>query len=168
MARFGRAFPVPRSRVLHYRLGSASVALTGTVTSSCTEANIVAGGKTIILTVAGDTWVASGATFNAQRQNIINGIDSAQAEATGWDAVVKAGLAVTDVVRTDSFTVTVTLPAFASYDISALETVTATVPSTALSLASAIVASPIFTVSASGGASGSGSVFGSLVIRAAA
>lgn len=125
-----------------------SCALTGTVTSSITEADIVAGSKTLILTVTGDTYVASGATFDAQRQNIINGIDSAQAEATGWDAVVKAGLAVTDVVRTSDTVVTITLPAFAPYNITATETITATVPSTALTGAAALVASPTFTVSA--------------------
>ena len=127
---------------------SVTVALTGTVTSSITEADIVTGGKTIILTLTGDTWVASGGTFDAQRQNIINGIDSAQAEGTGWDAVVKAGLAVTDVVRTSDTVVTITLDAFATYDITATETITATVPATALVGNSAIVASPTFTVSA--------------------
>ncbi len=34
-----------------------TVALTGTVTSSITESDIVTGGKTIILTVTGTTWV---------------------------------------------------------------------------------------------------------------
>lgn len=57
---------------------SGTAALTGTVTSSIKETDIVAGGKTIILTLTGDTWVADGDTFNAQRQNIIDGIGSAQ------------------------------------------------------------------------------------------
>lgn len=39
--------------------GGPSAALTGTITGSITEADIVAGGKTIILTLTGDTWVAS-------------------------------------------------------------------------------------------------------------
>jgi hypothetical protein len=127
---------------------AATCALSGTVTASITESDIVAGGKTIILTLTGDTWVAAGGTFDAQRQNIINGIDSAQAEATGWDAVVKAGLAVSAVVRTSATVVTVTLPAFATYNITANETITATIPSTALSGGAAITASPTFTVSA--------------------
>jgi len=108
---------------------AGSVALTGTVTND-SEVDIRTGGSTIILTVSDDTWVAAGATFDAERQNIINGIDSAQAEATGWDAVVKAGLVVTDVVRTSNTVVTVTLPAFGTYDITAPETITATVPAT--------------------------------------
>ena len=56
-------------------VASASAALTGEVTESITEADIVAGGKRIILTLTGDTWVAAGATFDAQRQAIINGLD---------------------------------------------------------------------------------------------
>ena len=91
--------------------------------------------------------MATGATFNGQRQNIINGIDSAQAEAAGWDAEVKANLAVTTVVRTSDTVVTVTLSAQAGYDITATETITATVPATALTGAGALVASPTFTVS---------------------
>jgi hypothetical protein len=126
---------------------AATIALTGTITTA-TETDIVNGGKTIILTVTGDTWVASGATFDAQRQNIIDGIDSAQAEATGWDAEVKAKMAVTEVVRTSDTVVTITLAAQAAYDITATETITATVPATALTGATQIVASPTFQITA--------------------
>ena len=38
-------------------LVSASAAVTGTITASITEADIVAGGKTIVLTLTGDTWI---------------------------------------------------------------------------------------------------------------
>lgn len=138
---------------------TATCALTGTITSSATEADIVAGGKTIILTLTGDTWVASGATFDAIRQDIIDGIDSAQAEANGWDAVVKAGEAVTAVVRTSNTVVTITLSAFASYDITATETITATVPAAALSGGFSILASPTFTVAAAA-AAGGGLIYG--------
>lgn len=133
-----------------------SVALTGTATASITEGDIVTGGKTIILTVTGGRWVPTGASFDAQRQNIINGIDSAQAEATGWDAVVKAGLAVTAVARTSDTVVTVTLSAFATYNITAQETITATIPSTALAGGLAVVASPTFTITADVVPGGSG------------
>lgn len=124
-----------------------TVALTGTITSSATDANIVAGGKTIILTASYDTWVAAGATFDAQRQNIINGLDSAQSEANGWDAVVKAGQGVSGVVRTSNTVVTITLDAFASYAITATETITATIPATALTGGNTVVATPTFTIS---------------------
>ncbi len=127
-----------------------TVALTGTAAASITEADIVAGGKTIILTLTNDTWVASGAAFDAIRQDIINGLDSAQAEAAGWDAVVKATQAVTGVVRTSDTIVTITLDAFGTYDITATETITATVPATALNRAQAVIATPTFTISAVG------------------
>jgi hypothetical protein len=125
-----------------------TAALTGTITASATETDIRAGGKTIILTLTGDTWVSAGATFDAQRQNIINGLTAASSPANGWNNVVKAGAAVTDVVRTSNTVVTITLEAFASYDITATETVTATIPATALTGGNAITASPTFTVSA--------------------
>ena len=48
--------------------------LSGTVTASIDEVDIRDGGKTVILTLSDDTWVAAGATFDAQRQNIIDGI----------------------------------------------------------------------------------------------
>ena len=130
-----------------------TAAITGTATATIAEADVVTGGKTIIITLTNDTWVAAGASFDGQRQNIINGIDSAQAEAAGWDAVVKATQGVAGVVRTSASVVTITLDAFASYDITAQETITVTVPSSAL-VASivAVVGSPTFTVSATGAA----------------
>ncbi|MDD5406989.1 MAG: hypothetical protein PHE73_08645 [Sulfurovaceae bacterium] len=142
---WGTADAVARE-ILYLALGGRTIALTGTATASITEADIVAGGKTIILTLTGDTWVATGATFDAQRQNIINGLDSAQAEATGWDAEVKAKIPVTDVVRTSDTVVTITLSAEAGYNITATETITATIPATALTGGVAVVASPTFTV----------------------
>lgn len=126
---------------------STSAALSGTVTTA-TETDIVNGGKTVVLTLTGDTWVTTGATFDAQRQNIINGIDSAQSEATGWDAEVKAKIPVTDVVRTSDTVVTITLSAEAAYNITATETITATIPATALTGNAQIVASPTFQVTA--------------------
>lgn len=139
----------PLKRVIYApAISGATAALTGTVTTA-TEADIVAGGKTIILTLTGDTWVAAGATFDAQRQNIINGLTSAQSEATGWNLVPKALQGVAGVVRTSDTVVTITLDAQATYNITATETITATIPSTALTGAVAIVAAPTFSVTAS-------------------
>jgi hypothetical protein len=129
--------------------GLSGIALTGTVTSSITEADIVTGGKTIILTLTGDVWVvAAGGLFDAQRQNIINGCTSAQSETHGWNNEVKAKIAVTDVVRTSDTVCTITLDAEAGYDITATETITVTVPGTALLLGTGAVASPTFTITA--------------------
>jgi len=129
-----------------YEITAPTAALTGTITSSTLESDIVTGGKTIILTLTNAKWIASG-SFNAQRQNIINGLDSGGVEAGGWDAVVKATQGVSGVVRTSDTVVTITLDNFASYSITADETITATIPYSALENAMGIVASPTFTVS---------------------
>lgn len=145
MARLGRAQPF-KPLIRTFRIVPAVATITGTITPSATKTDIVTGGKTIIITLIGDSWVASGATFDAQRQNIINGIDSNQSEANGWDAVVKATQGVAGVVRTSNTVVTVTLDAFASYNITTTETITVTVPSTAVLLGAQVVGTPTFTV----------------------
>ena len=121
------------------------VAVTGTILTA-TESQIVAGGLTIILTVTGDTWVTAGALFNAQRQAIINGLTSSSSQTNGWNAQVKANLAVTDVVRTSNTVVTITLDAEPGYAVTANETVTVTVPGSALAGAVGSIATPTFTV----------------------
>lgn len=135
---------------------SVSVALSGTVSPSITEADVVAGGKTIILTVTNDTWIVAGAlSFDLQRQNIINGLTSAQSETLGWNNVVKALQGVAGVVRTSDTVVTITLDAEITYDITATETITATVPGTALVGGTSPVATPTFNVTAVGAAGAS-------------
>jgi len=143
MAQLGRAQPFPVK--YGHRIGSYAE-ISGTITANVTESDIVAGGKTIIITLIADEWVAAGASFDAQRQNIINGLDSAQAEATGWNAVVRDTEPVTSVVRTSNTVVTITLVAHATYDITAQETITVTVPGSALIGAVEVVATPTFTV----------------------
>lgn len=123
---------------------AATVALTGDYPSI--PQDVVNGGKQIILTVTGDTWVASGAVFNATRAAIIAGMDSAQAEANGWDAEVKAKEVVGAVVRISATVVTITFTASAAYAITAPETITVTVPAAALVGAAPIVASPTFVI----------------------
>lgn len=104
-----------------------------------------------------DPWVAvvielvRNTPFTSARQAIINGLDSAQSEAAGWDAVVKAGQGVAGVVRTSDTVCTITLDAFASYNITATETITATLPASAFYGNTSAVASPTFTVASSGG-----------------
>ena len=137
---------IPRARPL------ATAAVTGTATASISETDIVTGGKTVIITLTHDTWVPT-ASFDAQRQNIINGMDSAQSELLGWDNVVKALQGVAGVIRTSDTVVTITLDAQITYDITSTETITVTVPSTAVVRGTQITASPTFTVAATGAAS---------------
>lgn len=129
-------------------------AVTGTITASTTEADIVAGGKTIIITLTGTTWVSAGPTFDGERLNIIQGLDSAQSEANGWNAKVRDLEVAGAVVRTSDTVVTITLSASGTYDITAQETITVTVPATAVNRGLAIDATPTFTVSVVGGAKG--------------
>jgi hypothetical protein len=143
---------------------SGTCLLTGTITTAV-ESDIVAGGETIILTLTSDTWVAAGAVFDAQRANIISGLTSAGAEAHGWNVEVKAKIPVTDVVRTGNSVVTITLSSEIGYYITANETITVTVPATALTGGVAIGALPTFTITkvaptvTTGACSGSGATW---------
>jgi hypothetical protein len=137
----------PIGRVSYFFANPVNAALTGTITASATEADIVAGGKTIVITLTGDTWIAAGAgSFDLQRDEILQGLDSAQSEALGWNNIVRDLEAVTAVVRTSNTVVTITLSAAPLYNITAQETITVTVPGTALTGGVDITASPAFTV----------------------
>ena len=127
-----------------------SAAVTGTATASITEADVVAGGKTIILTLTNETWVASGDFTDTVKTAIRNGITSAQNEAAGWNQKVRPNIPVANVVRTSDTVVTVTLQAQADYNITAQETITCTVPPTATAHGTRLVASPTFTVDTGG------------------
>ena len=130
-------------------LKPVAVAVSGTATASIDEDDITTGGKTVIIMLTGDTWVTAGATFEAQRQNIIDGMDAAASPANGWNDEVRDKEVVGAVVRTSDTVVTITLTAAALYDVSATETITVTVPATALvTSGSALIATPTFTVDA--------------------
>jgi hypothetical protein len=127
-------------------------AVTGTATASIDEADITGGGKTIILTLTNSEWVPAGATFDPVRQDIIDGITSAQSEGTGWNNEVRDKEVVGSVVRTSDSVVTITLTSSASYDITAQETITATVPASAIvGTNQDVIASPTFTVDTAAG-----------------
>jgi hypothetical protein len=59
-----------------------SAALTGTLADGATEAQIVSGGETLIITLTNDTWDATIGDNNAKTTALINGIDSDGAEGT--------------------------------------------------------------------------------------
>ena len=137
-----------------------SAAISGTITASVNEADIVTGGKTLIITLTGDTWIAAGAaSFDLQRDEIIAGCTSAQSEALGWNLVPKALQTLGPVVRTSDTIVTITWDAFATYNITANETITVTVPSTATVGANTLVATPTFTVAFTAAATDIGAQF---------
>lgn len=120
----------------------AAATLSGTAVPSLTERQIVAGGETIVITLVNETWVAAGPTFDGIRQDIIDGLDSAQSETFGWNNEVRDKEVVGAVVRTSDTVVTITLSASSAYDITAAETITVTVPASAVVGASPITATP--------------------------
>jgi hypothetical protein len=137
----------PKLVVTH---AAPSAAVTGTVGDGATEQEVRDGNGTIILTLTGTEWVADGATFNAQRQNIIDGLDSAQSETYGWNAEVRDQIGVSSVIRTSATIATITLTAseVEDYRITSDETITVTVPASANTASAAITATPTFTISA--------------------
>jgi hypothetical protein len=86
--------------------------------------------------------------FNNIRQAIINGLVSAQSETFGWNNEVKDKLEVISVERTSDTVVTITLSAQSSYNITSNETITVTIPASALTFGESIVATPTMIVSA--------------------
>jgi len=92
--------------------------------------------------------------FADARSAIVSGIDSAQSEGTGWDARRSTIIPVANVVRTSDTVCTITFAADASYDITAQETVTVTIPAAALTGGVALVGTPTFTIDAGASISG--------------
>lgn len=111
----------------------ATAALTGTLTTdSPTEADIRTGGKTLIITLTDDEWTADVGNDHGDTEALIAGIDGDVIDGTGWDAEVKVNMVFGDVTRDSATVVTIELQAEAGYDISATETITVTIPATAL------------------------------------
>ena len=133
-------------------LDSATVVavVSGTIIGA-TETDIVAGGKTIVVTITNDTWVATVGLDNLITTGIINGLVSAQSEANGWNNVVQAGLTFADVTRDSDTQITILLPAFANYLITDNEVITVNVPSTAIASATKdIDGTPLITIEDTG------------------
>ena len=126
------------SRVRYRHLGIPSYAKpsstkAGTmITGGVTEAQIKAGGEILTHTLLDGIFNKNTTAFNAARQAVIDGMDSAQAEGGGWDAEIKADEVVGSVVRTSDGVLTWTNTANAAYATTASETITAIIPAAAL------------------------------------
>ena len=125
-----------------------SAAITGTIGDGATEQEVRDGAGTILITLTDTTWVAAGATFDAQRQNIIDGLDAADAQTNGWNAEVRDKIGVGSVIRTSDTLVTITLDAdeVSDYRIATNETITVTVPSGATASGITLTATPTITI----------------------
>jgi hypothetical protein len=136
----------------------ASAVLSGTaIAGGVGEAAIVTGGETIIITLAGDTWVAYDGTalyLIATADKLIDGL----AHVAGTDdldkikTALKAAANATDntaVVRTSATVITITLPAVATYSITVSEEISLEVPADLLeSSVTPLASSPHITVTA--------------------
>jgi len=118
-----------QASVLFYEIQAwanvSTCALSGTATPSCNDVNIQGGGRTLVYTVSDCTWVASISTIATA---LISGMSG-----TGDWGTVKSALSSSNFTRNSDTVVTLTLPAVAGYSISANETVTCNVPSSATS-----------------------------------
>ena len=106
----------------------AVITLSGTaVAGGVLESEIVTGGETVIITIAGDTWVPTIGSNNAITTAFLAAITGDLADAAGWNAQVS--LVHGDLVRTSATVLTLTLPATAGYSITTgNETVTVAPP----------------------------------------
>jgi hypothetical protein len=124
--------------------------LTGTITATVDEDDITTGGKTVIVTLTGDTFKAAGTGpigSTADTQALIDGFDAASSPTNGWNNEVRDKALTSEVVRTSSTVATWTVAAQAGYDISSQETITGTIPTDVLVTgAGAITATPTFTI----------------------
>ena len=136
---------------------STTSTLTGTITATVDEDDITTGGKTLIITITGDTWKAAGTGpigSTADTQALIDGFSASSSPTNGWNNEVRDKAATTEIVRTSATVATWTVAAQAGYDITAQETITGTIPTAALTTgAGTIVSTPTFTIDPVGGAS---------------
>ena len=129
-------------------------ALTGTIVSGgVTEAEIAAGGETLIITLTNDTWVAAGTGpigSTADTQALIDGITASTTPANGWNNEVRDKEPVSIVTRNSNTQATLLFTTAASaYDISSNETVEVTLPASVLvTSGDAVVATPTFDITA--------------------
>ncbi|MFJ8064799.1 hypothetical protein ACIQYS_09215 [Psychrobacillus sp. NPDC096426] len=85
----------------------------GTVTPSISQADVVKGGKTIIVELVNAKWASDIATKTTNRETLLNGFD--------WDNTIKdIILASADVKRTSDKVVTITLPPIPGYKITSV------------------------------------------------
>ena len=119
--------------------------VSGTVLGSL-ESEIVTGGRTLIITLTYDQWLAAGAPFNASRAAILAGITASATPANGWNNEVRDKEADISVARTSDTVVTITFTGAAAYNVAVSESVTVTVPGAALEGGDPIIATPSFSV----------------------
>lgn len=146
-----RSFLKPANQPRYFpAAAAASAVLTGTMLATVDEDDITTGGKTIIITLTGDTFKAAGTGpigSTADTQALIDGVTATTSPANGWNAEVRDKALTSEIVRTDDNTATWTVAAQAGFDISAQQTIESIIPTAVLvTAAAAITATPTFTI----------------------
>ena len=126
-----------------------SVVITATPTFPWTESQIVAGGIVITATLGGDTYKA---TFtDSIKQDLIDGITSSNTtDANGWTNLVSPGLDVSAITRVSNTIVTLTLPAFPTYDTTLNDVLIWVIPGSSLEGELPVTATPGFAIATDG------------------
>ncbi|QNU66647.1 S-layer homology domain-containing protein [Ruminiclostridium herbifermentans] len=109
---------------------NSTAVLSGTlITTPVSEVDILTGGKTLTIILSDGQWVTDIKTNESKRNALFSGL-AASTDTTSWAKVVAALKAAgqTAIERTDNYTVTITLPAVAGYNIAANQYVTMTIP----------------------------------------
>eukprot|EP00163_Fabomonas_tropica_P015400 TRINITY_DN281_c0_g1_i10.p1 TRINITY_DN281_c0_g1~~TRINITY_DN281_c0_g1_i10.p1 ORF type:complete len:3420 (-),score=518.30 TRINITY_DN281_c0_g1_i10:122-10381(-) len=139
------------SAIAHQSILIGDVAPVAYVTSPMSlgiqESTVVTGSSHYLLvTLVSELWQTPGAAFDAARGDIISGISSPTSEARAWDEVAPTTLAPGIVTRVSNTTISVNFTALATYAISANETLTVTVPTTAVLGSVPLAATPSLVV----------------------
>ncbi|MEK4406330.1 hypothetical protein MKZ26_18390 [Sporosarcina sp. FSL K6-6792] len=87
--------------------------ISGTVTANVSQADIIKGGKTIIVTMVNEKWEDDIATNKVKREKLLSGFNWGTTNTTAT-AIIDAGA---NVVRTSSEVVTITLPPVAGFKV---------------------------------------------------
>jgi hypothetical protein len=114
--------------------------LSGTLLSApVSEADIAAGGKTLVITLTDGQWATDIATDKMKREALFTGLKlNGTTDASQWNNVVaalKTASALTGqttIVRNSDSIVTIKLPVVATYKITANQTVTLNIPATSI------------------------------------
>ena len=129
-----------------------SVSMAGALLGQAYEADLrdeVA--HTLDVTLSGDTWLPSIGLEGAASAALLRGFASAQQEVGGWNQAVQPLLTSADLLRLDAYTVRLTIPQRANYDIIAPETLSLTVPPEATFAAHSLAAPQVIVVAAAAG-----------------
>jgi len=128
---------------------AVTASISGTA-ATATESDIVAGGKTIIITLSNGTFGTQIASLTSKREALIDGL-TAGSDTAEWAKVITAlkAAGAAAVTRDSDTQVTITLPATAEYSIAGNQTITLNIPSGSISgVSSTVVAAPTVTIAA--------------------